>query len=82
MYLFSNDYFEIIYALLKSQTASHTPVADNQEDAFNATNWIIEANKPHAIVNLAVSLSSLELLEEKRYDQFYQLILATKTSDP
>lgn len=34
------------------------------------------------LYNLAVSLSTLELLEEQKYDQFCHLILASKASDP
>lgn len=67
--------------LTRSQTDGPDHVDDNQNDDFNADDWIIEDNKPQALNDLAVPLPTLELFEEEMNDQFCQLILAIKASD-
>lgn len=67
--------------LTLSHTANHTPVDDNLDNGFNASDWLIEASEPHALDDFANPLSTLELLEGWKYNLVYQLILATKASD-
>lgn len=75
-----NYFFESIYFLAQSYTASHDPVDDSLNNGFNAKDHILKAGEPQALNDLVVSLSKLELLEGQKYDRFYSLILATKFS--
>lgn len=65
----------------RSHSASHTTVHDNQDNYFNANNWLVEANELQALDDLPVPLSTFALLVVQKYDQFCHLILATKASD-
>lgn len=56
--------FETIHELTRYQTAVHTPVYDNLDKYFNPNDWIIEACEPQSVDDLAVLLSTLELLKE------------------
>lgn len=53
---------------------------DNLDNDFNAKNWILKANKPPELENLAVMISTSELLVMHKYDPFCQLVPATKAS--
>lgn len=68
--------------LTRSHAVSYTSVNDNLDNALNANEWIIEGNKPLALDDLAVLLSTLKLWEMLKYDIFCQLILASKASYP
>lgn len=65
----------------RSHNANHTFVDDGQNDDFNANNCILEVNKLLVFDDFVVSLSTLELLDEPKYDQFCQLFLATEVND-
>lgn len=43
---------------------------------------IIEAKEPYAPKDLIFPLFTRELMDEKKYNQLCQLILATKATDP
>lgn len=62
-------------------TSSHTSVDDNLDNFFNTKDWKIEANKAE-LNYLVVTLSTLQLLEVQKYDQFFKPILTSKVSAP
>lgn len=70
--------FETINVLRWSHLAGHIPVDDDLYDDFGAIDWVIKADEPSALNDLAVLLSILKSLEEQKHDQFCQLILVTK----
>lgn len=80
MYLFLDNYFETINVLAWSHIASHSPVDDSLDDDCYAEIWTIKANEPHVLDYLTVVLSTLEVVEEQKYEQFCQLIRASERS--
>lgn len=60
-YLFLDSSFKNINILTWSHTASHTSADDSLDTDFEVNNWIIEANQPPVLDDLAASLSTLEL---------------------
>lgn len=79
--LYLDNSFESVNLLIRSHTASRTPIDDNLGDDYNTNDSTIKLNEPQTLDDLAVPLSKLELLEEQKYNQFRQVILATKASD-
>lgn len=78
---FSENFSETITIPTRSYTASHTPDDENLDDGSNGNDRIIESIEPQAIDDFAVRLYTFALVEEPKYNQFCQLILATKSSD-
>lgn len=74
-------FFEQRYVLTRSSTVSSTSAGENQNNCFDASNWIIEASKLQALKDLLVLLFKLPLQEEEMYNQFSQHTLATIDSD-
>lgn len=71
----SNNFFESINVLTWSHTTSHIPFSYSVDDEFNEDDCIIDANEPQVLDFFAVLLSTLESLEEQKFDQFNQRIL-------
>lgn len=79
---FSGSYFNNNNVLALSHTANHTPINGNLDINSDANNLIFDANEPQAPANLAFLQSTLESLEEKKYDRLWQLIVYTNVFDP
>lgn len=77
-----NRFFKSISVLIRSHTTSQTPVDDNLDHDFDTNDWIIEADEPQALEALVFLLSTPDLLNERKHDQFCEPILVTKASDP
>lgn len=76
--LFLEKCLKIVNITISSHIASQTSTDDNLADGFSENDCINEASKPQVLNNVAVPLVTLELLEEqKKYDEFGRLILAT-----
>lgn len=74
----SDNSFETRNVLTRSHTARHTPMNDSPDDEINANNGILETNEAQTLDILPVPLLALKVLENQKYDQFVQCILATK----
>lgn len=51
------------------------------DETLNAKDSIININKPQTIADVAVTLLTLKPLQEKKYDQFCELILVASDSN-
>lgn len=67
--------------LTRSHTGNHTPIDDNLDNDLSAKSLIMDANKLQVNGDLAVPISTSELSEERKYDHFCQLFLATTASN-
>lgn len=79
---FSDNSFETISVLTRSQIARTSPVDDNMDSHFIENDWLFKMSEPQALYGLDVLLSTLKLLEKQKYDPFWKLILATKAIYP
>lgn len=78
---FSYSFFETINVLTRSHTANQT-IADKDLDGnINVNHWTIKFKDTCALCYSASSFSTLEFLEEPKYDTFCLFILATKSSN-
>lgn len=59
----------------------YTPVQDNLHYDVSENDCVIKANEPQVLEDLAVLPSTSEFLEEQKYDQSRQLILATEAGN-
>lgn len=59
---FLNSSFKTIDVLTRSHKVRQTPAENNLRAEFDAIDWIVEANEPQTLDDVAIPLSELELL--------------------
>lgn len=77
-----DSFFKTINFLTLSHIVNRILVDEKLVDDCNANVWVIAANEPQTLDDMAVLLCILEFLKGQKYDHFYQLILATNVNDP
>lgn len=76
---FSKTSFENFNAFIRSHRTRQSPPSGIVEKGFYVNGCIIENNEPRALNDLAIPLSTLKTLARQKYDQFCELMQATKS---